>query len=146
MPNGMLINRYARNGGNSLIGGIVDKWSGNEYARDFNAQQAEISRQFSALEAQKQRDFEQEMSNTSYQRAVADLKSAGLNPYLALTQGGASTPSGSSAQSFQASSQSNGSAGAQMIGSLVSSALGVVKQQSYNNTLLAATALKLLAK
>lgn len=53
---------------------------------------------FNASEAQKQRAWEQMMSNSQYQRLVTDLKAAGLNPYLALgNMGGAGTPSGSSA-------------------------------------------------
>jgi len=51
-----------------------------------------------AEQAQKQMDYQTEMSNSAYQRAVADLKAAGLNPMLAYSQGGASTPVGAKAE------------------------------------------------
>jgi hypothetical protein len=40
--------------------------------------------------------FQDLMSRTQYQRAMADMKAAGLNPILAYKQGGAGTPSGAS--------------------------------------------------
>lgn len=49
-------------------------------------------------ESQRNRDFQKHMSNTSYQRSMSDMKKAGLNPMLAYKQGGASTPSGATAQ------------------------------------------------
>lgn len=47
-----------------------------------------------AQSVDKQMAFQERMSNTSYQRGMADMRKAGLNPILAYKQGGASAPSG----------------------------------------------------
>lgn len=44
--------------------------------------------------AKRQMEFQAGMSNTSWQRGMADMKAAGLNPMLAYRMGGASTPQG----------------------------------------------------
>lgn len=73
-------------GGSSLLGGMFGA-SGQAAA---NAQMM----QFNAQQAQMQRDWQEHMSSTAYQRGMADMKAAGLNPILAANLGGASTPGG----------------------------------------------------
>ena len=48
--------------------------------------------------ASNQMSFQKNMSNTSYQRGMEDMKKAGLNPILAGKMGGASTPGGATYQ------------------------------------------------
>lgn len=73
-------------------------------SRDWSSREAELTRQFNSAEARLNREWQEMMSNTSYQRMVQDMQKAGLNPYLAYSQGGASTPVGSSASSTNPSS------------------------------------------
>lgn len=89
----------------------------------------EAERAYNAAEAQKQRDWEQMMSNTAVQRAVADIKAAGLNPWLALnggSLGSASTPSGAAASSSSGSAHVPMNYTAKLLGNLISSASGIL--------------------
>lgn len=81
---------------------MVDSWLRSQSGFSLTNAEQEANA-FSAAEAQKQRDWEEQMSNTSYQRQVADMRAAGVNPALSMNGAGASTPSGSSATSVSPS-------------------------------------------
>lgn len=77
---GALIGATALSGALSAGGGIA----GNIIQGEYNK-----------AEAQRNRDFQERMSNTAIQRSVADARAAGISPSLVL--GGASQPMGNSA-------------------------------------------------
>lgn len=77
----------------SAFGSYLGQEDTNETNRDI----AEQTNYFNAQQAAMNRDFQERMSSSSWQRGVADMKKAGINPMLSVSQGGASSPSGGAA-------------------------------------------------
>lgn len=73
-----------------------------------NMAEAQRNRDFQAEQVQQAQAYNTTMSNSAYQRAVKDMEAAGLNPMLAYTQGGASTPTSPTAGGSQGQAVSPG--------------------------------------
>lgn len=94
-------------GGIGSVLGPALNFAGGIMANDANQEMNSANNAFNANEAAKNRDWQAMMSNSAYQRSMADMQKAGLNPMLAFSQGGASSPAGSSASSSGAQKMEN---------------------------------------
>lgn len=92
----------------------------------YNSAEAQINRDFSADQAQLQRDWEESMANTAYQRQVSQMEEAGINPILAASVGGAGTPMGAYATAEAAHSAQTAQLKAPQIDNAFNSALKAV--------------------
>lgn len=109
-------------------------------SRDFNASEAEKQRVWSAGQAEKQMAYQERLSNTAYQRAMGDMRQAGLNPMLAYAQGGASVPSGAMGQASAASGPAASSPAPQQVRNNFAEAMASAQQFAQLDNIAAQTA------
>lgn len=93
-----LLNQYGFNAAQAAMTNQINTglW---ERAADWNEAMWEKQAAYNAEQAQINREWQEKMASTQYQRSIKDMEAAGLNPILAVTGGGVGTsvPGGSAA-------------------------------------------------
>lgn len=103
-----MVNLNPFSGGEDYTG-AWDKFTGYKGQTETNRSNLQIARETNAQNLDifnRNLEYQERMSNTAYQRQVADMEKAGINPILAAGSGGASSPGGGSAQ-MQAAKMEN---------------------------------------
>lgn len=100
-------------------------------AADWNESMFNQSMAFNAEQAQLNRDWQEKMDSTKYQRAIKDMKSAGLNPVLAVTGNGISVGSGGGGAAASVSAPSMGAYSGGLLGANDASISGYTGQMEY---------------
>lgn len=128
-------------GGNIISTAMTNKANADIQAsiNDMNYKIAQEANALSVEEAQKNRDWQTEMANTEVQRKMADMKAAGVNPLLAVSQGGASAGSVGNPDMKVATMQAHKNNAASIQINDISSALGAANQLQNYAKLVAST-------
>lgn len=117
----------------STLGNFFYESSGDKARNEFNMLEAQKARDFNSAEAARARDFELYMSNTAHQRAVADMKAAGINPMMAAGST-AAVGDGAAASGSAASSAGSGNPFASIVGRAASVAIGKALEAKFTNS------------
>lgn len=114
-----LSNQY---GFNSAAWADAAGWNESMFnqAMEFNAEQARLNR-----------EWQERMDSTKYQRAINDMKTAGLNPVLAVTGNGISVGSGGGGAAASISAPSMGATSGGLLGANDASISGYTGQMEY---------------
>ena len=101
---------------------LVAAIGGSVFSGYFNQRSANKSMRFSSAQAARQMQFQDEQSRTQYQRAVTDMKKAGINPMLAAKLGGNAAMSGAMGSGAQATMPD--------LGATINSATSIANQKN----------------